>query len=65
METTELQKQIIDVLKDYEHLTCDEIAWRLQKHKIHIGNSVKALVKKNLLNYYRPYDGGNFKYYLM
>lgn len=61
---TELQKQIIVILAtDYTHLTCDDIAWELKKHKMNIGNSVKSLVKKGMLESYIPSIGGNPKYF--
>jgi predicted transcriptional regulator len=64
---TELQKQIVNILntKDFEHLTCDDIAWKLKKHKMHIGRSVKSLVEKGILEGYRPYYGGNIKYFMV
>lgn len=61
---TELQKQIIELLsKDLDHFSCDDIAWKLKKHKMHIGNSVKSLVKKGILESYTPFSGGYPKYF--
>lgn len=48
---TELQNKIIELLiKDGGYMTCDDIAWELKKHKMHIGSSVKSLVKKKILD---------------
>ena len=63
-----LQIQIIELLKkDNDFMTCDDIAWELKKHKIHIGNSVKALVKRGILDSYRSqWDKyGNIKYFVV
>jgi len=45
---TNLQKQILDLLKD-EYMTCAEIAFKLNKHQMHIGKSVKSLVNSGKL----------------
>lgn len=61
---TELQKRIIELLtKDLDHFTCDEIAWELKVHKMHVGNSIKYLVKKGIVEGYVPWSGGNQKYF--
>ena len=61
---TELQKRIIEILtKDLDHFTCDEIAFKLKVHKMHIGNSIKSLVKKGIVEGYSPWNGGNKKYF--
>lgn len=61
---TELQKLIIELLtKDDDHFTCDDIAWKLKKHKMHIGNSIKSLVKKGIVEGYKPCEESNPKYF--
>lgn len=48
---SELQNRIIELLsKDLSHFTCDDIAWELKIHKMHVGNSIKSLVKKVIPN---------------
>lgn len=65
---TKLQTSIIELLskKEVEHLTASEIAWELKTNQMHIGNSIKSLVKKGLVHGYTPYShGGNPKYFLL
>jgi predicted transcriptional regulator len=65
---TPLQIQIIELLKkDNDFMTCDDIAWELKKHKMHIGNSVKALVKLKILDSYRSQGDkySNIKYFFV
>lgn len=47
METT-LQKEILALLNN-DYMTCDDIAFELNRHRMHIGNSVKSLVKRGKL----------------
>ena len=58
---TELQLKILDVLGD-ELMTCDDIAWKLNSHKMHVGNSVKSLLLRNIVGVYHT-DYSNPKYY--
>lgn len=38
-------------------MTCDDIAWELKKHKMHIGKSIKKLVDNGILEkYYTDYS---------
>ncbi|MCK9445950.1 hypothetical protein M0Q50_03560 [bacterium] len=61
MKLTTLQKQIVDLLSDTSRdsmfMTCDDIAWELKKHKMHIGKSIKKLVDNGILEkYYTDYS---------
>lgn len=51
---TPLQIEILTLVKD-EYMTCDDIAFELKRHRMHIGNSVKALVKKGELRAWYNY----------
>jgi predicted transcriptional regulator len=65
---TDLQTQIIELLKkDNDFMSCDDIAWELKKHKMHIGNSVKGLVKKGILGMHRSriHEFSNTTYYVL
>lgn len=57
MQLTTLQKQIVDLLSDPSRdmfMTCDDIAWELKKHRMHIGKSIKKLVDNGILKTYYP-----------
>lgn len=48
MKTTPLQDRILTVI-DSDYMSCGDIASRLRAYQMHIGNSVKSLVRKNLV----------------
>lgn len=60
---TPLQKSIISLLSDHEFKTASDIAWELKKNQMHIGTSLKSLMKKGIVNDYHS-DYSNVKYYL-
>jgi predicted transcriptional regulator len=63
---TDLQTQIIELLKkDNDFMSCDDIAWKLKKHKMHIGNSVKVLVEKKILGKHKKDEFSNVSYYYL
>lgn len=70
MKMTDLQKEIVELLTKNKGtlelekvLTCDEIAFELKRNKMHIGNSVKSLVKKGILRKYKSCEESNPKYF--
>ena len=60
---TKSQQQILEVLQD-EYMYCGDIAFKLNKNKLSIGKSLKALIKKEVVGVYYP-KNDNPKYFII
>jgi len=58
---TDYQIKILDTIKD-ESKTCDDIAWEINSHKMHVGRSMKTLIGRNVVGVYHA-DWSNPRYY--
>jgi len=50
---TPLQEKIINILID-QPMSCSDVAWKLKMNKIHVGLSIKSLLKQDFVyGYYK------------
>lgn len=54
MKTTEFQNRILKVIEN-EYKTCADIAFEIKERQIHVGNSVKALLNKKIIEVWYDY----------
>lgn len=54
MKITKFQNIILRAIKN-EYKSCSDIAFEIKKNKIHVGNSVKALLDKKIIDVWYNY----------
>lgn len=58
---TDYQTKVLKSISD-ESKTCDDIAWDIKSHKMHVGRAMKTLIREKLVEVYHT-DYSNPRYY--